>query len=127
MSTSTAVTFTSPMPGLDPEVDFVLRGVEGAPGLYALEAVAKPVLRLFIADVAVYVPDYKPRIPAAARDNLDLSDDGFATIFVVINPASGHPTVNLQAPIILNPETGRCTQVVLDSKDYPLRAELQSG
>lgn len=124
MSTAMAVSFTSPMPGLEPHVDFVLRGVDGAPGLFALEAVDRPELRLFVADAAVYVPDYAPQVPAAALEALQVKGAAHATTFVVVNPASGTPTVNLQAPIVLNPQNRRCTQIVLDGRDYPIRAEL---
>jgi flagellar assembly factor FliW len=126
-TTATAVSFTAPMPGLEPELDFVLRGVHGAPGLYALEAAARPELRLFLADAALYVPDYSPNLPAESLDELQLTGTAGPTTLVVINPASGNPTVNLQAPIVLNPQTNRCTQVVLDGRDYPLRAELAAA
>lgn len=124
--TATAVRFTSPMPGLEPHVDFVLRGVEGAPGLFALEAADRPELRLFVADAAVYIPGFAPPVPAASLEALQLTGAAHATTLVVVNPASPTPTVNLQAPIILNPQIRRCTQIVLDGKDYPIRAELSA-
>lgn len=115
---SAPVWFTAPMPGLEASDGFTLRGVEGAPGLFALEASAGTPVRLFVADAAVYVPGYAPAIPGAAREA------GQSTTLVVVNPGSGKPTVNLAAPIVLNPQTGRCTQLLLDGRDYPLRAEL---
>ncbi|XTR53410.1 hypothetical protein ACOM2C_15690 [Pseudarthrobacter sp. So.54] len=30
------------------------------------------------------------------------------------------------APVVLNPANRRCTQLVLDGRDYPLRADLSS-
>jgi flagellar assembly factor FliW len=45
---------------------------------------------------------------------------------VVLNHAPGSTTVNLMAPIVLNPATGRCTQLVLDGREYPLRVDLNS-
>ncbi|WP_427133815.1 flagellar assembly protein FliW [Pseudarthrobacter sp. S9] len=44
----------------------------------------------------------------------------------MINHSAGTTTVNLMAPIVLNPGTRRCTQLVLDGRDYPLRADLNS-
>jgi flagellar assembly factor FliW len=113
-----SVTFTTPMPGLEGADGFTLRGVDGAPGLFVLEASAGMAARLFVADAAVYVPGYAPAIPEQA------ADAGQATMLLVVNPGSGKPTVNLAAPLVLNPETGTCTQLVLDSNVYPLQAEL---
>jgi flagellar assembly factor FliW len=120
-----SVSFTAPMPGLENVSDFTLRSVEGATGLYALESGSTPV-RLFLADAAIFVPGYAPPVPAAALEALDLGQDEAPQVLVVLNHAPGSTTVNLMAPIVLNPATGRCTQLVLDGRDYPLRADLNT-
>ncbi|MBB6404501.1 flagellar assembly protein FliW [Arthrobacter sp. AZCC_0090] len=148
MSTALAfgeLSFTAPMPGLEAAEGFALRGIDGAPGLYAMES-ASPRIRMFLADAAVYVPDYAPAIPHSTLEVLGLERTGLdrtgldgtgsertgpdrtgrATVLVVVNPTLEKTTVNLAAPIVLNPETGRCTQVVLDGEDYSLRAELSA-
>lgn len=112
------VTFTTPMPGLEGADGFTLRGVNGASGLFVLEASSGTAARLFVADAGVYVPGYAPPIPAPAVEA------GQTTTLLVVNPGSGKPTVNLAAPLILNPETGTCTQLLLDSNTYSLRAQL---
>ncbi|MDR6986214.1 flagellar assembly factor FliW [Paenarthrobacter nitroguajacolicus] len=126
MSTTLAfetLAFVSPMPGLESAEGFSLREVPGAQGLYALE-VSEPRARMFVADAAVYVPDYAPGIPGAVVDALGLSSLLEATVLVVVNPAPEKTTVNLMAPILLNPADGSCLQVILDGNTYPLRAEL---
>ena len=120
---STPVTFTAPMPGLGNVHDFALRNIDSAPGLFALESGSAPV-RLFLADAAVFVPGYTPPVPAAALEALELGDGEAPLVLVVVNHSPATTTVNLMAPIVLNPATGRCTQLVLDGKEYPLRAEL---
>lgn len=126
MSTALAfdtLTFASPMPGLESATGFSLRGVSGAEGLYALE-VAEPRVRMFIADAALYVPDYAPTVPVAVLDALGVASLSQATVLVVVNPTPEKTTVNLMAPIVLNPADGVCVQVILDGAKYPLRAEL---
>lgn len=118
---SLAVIFTAPMPGLEGADGFTLRGVDGAPGLFVLEASAGTAARLFVADATVYVPGYAPPIPAPAVEA------GQTITLLVVNPGSGKPTVNLAAPLVLNPETGRCTQLVLDGADFPLQAQLSAA
>jgi flagellar assembly factor FliW len=124
-----ALTFASPMPGLEAAGEFSLRPVSGAEGLYALEA-SEPQIRLFLADAAVYVPDYAPAIPVATLEALGLSPEspdgaGTATL-VVVNPTPEKTTVNLMAPILLNRVNGLCVQVILDGVKYPMKAELGS-
>ncbi|KRE76341.1 flagellar assembly protein FliW [Arthrobacter sp. Soil763] len=120
---SIPVTFTAPMPGLEMVEDFALRSIDSAPGLFALESGSGPV-RLFLADAALFVPGYNPPLPAAAREALELGDGEGPQLLVVVNHSPSATTVNLMAPIVLNPASRRCTQLVLDGKEYPLRAEL---
>lgn len=120
-----SVSFTAPMPGLENVSDFTLRSVEGAAGLYALESGSAPV-RLFLADAAIFVPGYAPPISAGAREALELGQGEAPQVLVVLNHAPGSTTVNLMAPIVLNPASGRCTQLVLDGREYPLRVDLNS-
>ncbi|WP_347109892.1 flagellar assembly protein FliW [Paenarthrobacter sp. S56] len=115
--------FAAPMPGLETAEGFSLRGIPGAGGLFALEAV-EPKVRMFVADASVYVPDYAPAIPGSALEAVGVSSPAEATTLVVVNPAAEKTTVNLMAPIVLNPATGTCIQVILADGKYPLRAEL---
>ncbi|MET1022452.1 MAG: flagellar assembly protein FliW [Arthrobacter sp.] len=124
--TNTPVTFTAPMPGLENAHDFTLRSVAGAAGLYALEAGSPSPVRLFLADAAVFVPGYAPHVPDAAREALELEQGEAPQLLVVLNHSPKATTVNLMAPIVLNPAKRRCAQLVLDGREYPLRADLSS-
>ncbi|GAA1109367.1 flagellar assembly protein FliW [Arthrobacter flavus] len=121
---SATLTFTAPPPGLDPLVDFSLDKIDGADGLYALQASQNASLRLFVLDTAVYMPAYQPAVPSANTEALDLPVNDSLTFLVVANPSESGTTVNLMAPILVNPATGRCTQLILDRGDWPIRAEL---
>lgn len=124
---NTPVTFTAPLPGLEDANDFSLRSIDGAPGLYALETNAPVPVRLFLADAAIFVPDYSPRVPAAMLAALELEAGDTPQVLVVVNHSADSTTVNLMAPIMLNRATRRCVQLVLEGRDYPLRAELKSA
>ncbi|THJ65061.1 flagellar assembly protein FliW [Arthrobacter echini] len=115
-------TFLSPPPGLAPLTEFRLEEVGGAQGLFTLISTDQPDVRLFLLDAASYVPEYRPRFSAAQREVLG-ADVPDALLFVVANPGTGGTTVNLAAPIVLDPATGQCAQLILEG-DYPLRAPL---
>ncbi|PPB48151.1 flagellar assembly protein FliW [Arthrobacter pityocampae] len=115
--------FVTPPPGLAPLTDFHLEQVQGADGLFTLTAAQDTGVRLFLLDAATYVPQYSPHFSDAQRGVLgpDVPD---AHLFVVANPGPSGTTVNLAAPIVLDPVTGRCAQLILEGTDYSLRASL---
>jgi len=117
----TALQFTTPPPGLEPAADFVLAGIDNTPGLFSLTA-GNGGARLYVLDAAVYLPDYTPRLPAPDLAAIG-AEVGDAVVLVVVNPGS-QTTVNLAAPILLNPVSGACVQVILEGTDWPLRAPL---
>lgn len=115
------LTFTTPPPGLAPLVDFGLDAVDGAKGLYALQSIKDPSKRMYVVDASVYVPAYAPAFSRGSLDELAVNDP---QVLVIATAAAGQePTVNLLAPIVVNREDGRCTQVILDG-DYPVNAAL---
>ncbi len=115
--------FLTPPPGLAPLTDFRLEQVSGAEGLFTLISTEQPEVRLFLLDAATYVPDYSPHLSDTQREALG-PDVPSAQLFVVANPGAGGTTVNLAAPIVLDPATGHCAQLILEGGDYPLRAAL---
>lgn len=118
-----AVTFTAPLPGLAPFVDFDLHAVDGAEGLYSLRSADETGLRLFLVDPAVYAPDYRPVLSRSQLAPLAPGDAG-VRVLLVANPAEDGTTVNLMAPIVVNPDSGMCAQVVLEGTNWPVRAQL---
>lgn len=118
-----ALTFTAPPPGLAPLVDFGLDAVDGATGLYTLQSIADPSTRMFVVDAAAYLPGYDPVFSRASLKDLRVDSD--AQVLLIASAEGGIPTVNLLAPILVNREDGRCTQVILDG-EYPVKAALTS-
>ena len=122
--TRPALSFVSPPPGLAPLTDFVLNEIDGADGLYALQASAHPATRLFVLDAAIFLPNYTPTISNEQSSALSLTTPDDALVLVVVNPGESTTTVNLMAPIVVNARTGACAQLILDDQDWPLHAEL---
>lgn len=117
-----ALTFTTPPPGLAPLVDFGLEAVDGATGLYTLQSISDPAKKMYVVDAAVYLPDYAPVFNRASLDSLAAAVPQVLVIATATSDGAA-PTVNLLAPIVVNREAGRCTQVILDG-DYPIKADL---
>lgn len=115
--------FLSPPPGLEPSTGFTLAQIANTPGLFSLTA-ELGAARLFVLDPAVYLPGYAPRLPAAELAAIGAGPDS-ALVLVVVNPGATS-TVNLAAPIVVNPANGDCAQIILEGNDWPLRHELSA-
>ncbi|MFJ4037753.1 flagellar assembly protein FliW [Microbacterium sp. NPDC090007] len=118
------VEFVRSLPGLGPVTSFRLDRIEGADGLYALRAVAEQ-LRLFLVDAAVAASGYSPPVTDEMADEVGAPADELR-VFVVANPSDEGVTLNLRAPVLIDVQSGRASQVILDDTSYPLRALLGS-
>lgn len=116
--------FVAPPPGFSPHTDFVLEPVEGAAGLFSLDAVDDAALRLYVVDPSTVVSGYAPTLSDEHVADLELTAPEDALLLVVASRSAGGAQVNLLAPIVANQRSGRAAQVILDGQDYPLRAEL---
>lgn len=123
ISSSVDVEFVSPLPGLGSHTSFALEPIAGAEGLYALRAKDSD-LRLFLLDPAVCDYRYKPTLFNGIRAELGASDKAKMRVFVVANPSEDGVYLNLRAPIVLNDDTARAAQVILEDQAYPVRALL---
>jgi flagellar assembly factor FliW len=121
-----ALDFAVPPHGLAPHTAFELRGIEGAAGLFSMQA-RDSGIRLFVLDASVYLPDYSPVVSDEDCATLDLHRAQDALLFVVASPGDGGTTANLLAPIVVNAATGASAQVILDGQDWPLRWELTAA
>ncbi|GER21631.1 hypothetical protein NCCP1664_01280 [Zafaria cholistanensis] len=117
------IDFSEPLAGLGRHTAYDLDEVDGAPGLHTLRAAADPGLRLFALS-ADLVPGYAPQLSGPQLSAVSAPDTEGLQLLVVVNPSQGGPTVNLLAPLVLNPRTGQGSQPVLASGDWPLRHRL---
>ncbi len=120
----TALTFLTPPPGLEPLSEFELTPVDGAAGLYTLQAVERPEIRIFTIDAGTHLPGYSPELPDDRAAELGVTSADEVLALVVVNPSPEGSTVNLLAPVLINRTTGAALQLVLDDDSFPVRAEL---
>ncbi|GAA1442147.1 flagellar assembly protein FliW [Leifsonia poae] len=121
-----ALTFLTPPPGLEPLSEFELTPVAGAAGLYTLQAVERPEIRIFAIDAGTHLPGYSPELPDDRAAELGVTSADEVLALVVVNPSHEGSTVNLLAPVLVNRATGASLQLVLEDDSFPVRAELAS-
>ncbi len=119
-------TFVQPIYGFEHLSDYVLLSEEEIGGQFAwLQSVQEPEICFILVQLAAVWPDYRPNIPAeicrqlGAGPQEEISCWGIAVI-----PAEfQNTTVNLKSPVLLNPQSGKAAQIILE-EDYPIRARL---
>ncbi len=84
-------------------------------------------LIVFAALNPVYLfPDYSPTLTAEELAALDVSDSGELSYFVLCSVKDDYRenTVNLKAPLAINPMTHQGIQVILENSDYGFHCAL---
>lgn len=119
-----ALRFVAPPPGLSPHTAFVLEPVDAGAGLFSLAAVDEPGIRVFVVDRDAVLPDYQPVLTTAQLQSIGLASLEAARILLVARLTDEGVTVNLLAPVVVDPCTGSAAQVILEGQDLPVRAVL---
>ncbi|WP_062305325.1 flagellar assembly protein FliW [Demequina subtropica] len=118
--------FVDPIPGMAALTRFRLAGIDELGFVFTLRSEDEPGVRLFAASPQAYFPGYAPELSPEVREALGAEDDAGLTMLAIVHPGgdTGPTTVNLLAPLVIDPTTGAALQVVLDGDEWPLRAPL---
>ncbi|GED33878.1 MULTISPECIES: flagellar assembly protein FliW [Brevibacillus] len=73
-----------------------------------------------------YFGDYDFELPKQEQDLLQLNKESKILVFSIVNWGSGlkAATVNLKAPIVVNPANGSALQIILDTEMYKVKEPL---
>ncbi|MED1791109.1 flagellar assembly protein FliW [Brevibacillus nitrificans] len=73
-----------------------------------------------------YFKEYDFELPKHEQDLLQLIDESKILVFSIVNWGNGlkEATVNLKAPIVVNPENGTALQIIIDTEDYQVKEPL---
>jgi len=96
---------------------------KGGPFLW-LQAVDDPDLAFVVVDAKECAPGYSFSLTEEEFKSLELVDQQSEVIFLLVVTMAPNPydiTVNLQGPVVLNPELMLARQIVLDGASYPTR------
>lgn len=90
-----------------------------------MQSVEDPALCFILFDPTPLAAFYKPQIPAGIEQKLG-EGELLCWVIGVVPQDFDKATVNLKSPIIVNMQTNRAAQVILD-QDYPIRYSLRKG
>ncbi|BFU42134.1 flagellar assembly protein FliW [Krasilnikovia sp. MM14-A1004] len=113
-----------PMPGFPAHRQFVLVRLNDEGLLYAFTSIEDPQLRFLVAPPEPFFPDYAPEIDDAVFSALNTTDPDRCLLMVVITAGINETTANLLAPIVVDRDTKRAMQTILNGSGMPVRAVM---
>jgi flagellar assembly factor FliW len=116
------VRFPAGLPGFESCRGFVLMSPPGNGPLQCLQAVDGQEASFLVIDPRRVLPDYRCELSAADRHCLGSSNDqALLWLALVSVEIDGTVTVNLRAPVVINPARMTGRQIVPQASIYPLR------
>jgi len=113
-----------PMPGFPAHRQFVLVRLNDEGLLYAFTSIDDPELRFLVAPPEPFFPDYAPEIENEVFAALNTKDPDRLLVMVIITAGVNETTANLLAPIIVDRDSHRAIQVILNGTNMPVRAVM---
>ena len=113
-----------PMPGFPRHRQFVLVRLNDDGLLYAFTSIEDPELRFLVAPPEPFFPDYAPEIDDEVFAALNTKDPDRLLLLVVITAGVNETTANLLAPIVVDRDSRRAMQVILNGSGMPVRAVM---
>ncbi len=126
ISTDEMIHFPEGLPGFETEKRFVYLHPEDSV-FGCLQSCQTPEVAFIVISPFRLCPDYDFVLDEKKVDLLGLAKPDDALILAIVTIPPGQPdqaTVNLQAPLVINPQTRKGIQVILSDSGYPLRFRL---
>lgn len=92
-------------------------------GIRFLQSMEEPGFAMPVMDPLIVKPDYNPEVSDELLADIgEVTEDALLALVTVTIPSDlTKMSVNLQGPVIVNMETHKACQVILDSGAYPVK------
>jgi flagellar assembly factor FliW len=120
------LTFPSGLLGFPDQRRYVMLDHDTDAPFKWLQSLDEPALAFVVIDPALFHADYRLDYPREAVEEIgggEADDVTLAVILTIPSEDPGRITANLRGPLLMNPRTKLCKQLVL-SDDYPTRYPL---
>lgn len=98
---------------------------KGTGAISWLQSMDEPELAIPVMDPLLVCPDYNPEVEDELLKPLgELTEDNlFVLVTVTVPKNPREATVNLKAPLIINADTRKASQIIVES-DYPVKYKI---
>ena len=118
------ITFTKGLLGFPGSSRFALIQTSDENYFFWLQSTDDPNLAFVVTDPTIFFKDYDIPLRDETREELQLTDESFAQVFVICNKVGDWLTGNLLGPILVNAQNRIASQVVLTEKKWTTRQPL---
>ncbi|WP_339813095.1 flagellar assembly protein FliW [Paenibacillus sp. FSL R7-0189] len=115
--------FPKGLPGFDEETNFALIAMAESPFWY-LQSISNMELSFLLVDPFVFYPAYEFELPDDEAEELEISSDVVIRCIITLKEHVEQSTINLLAPIVLNPVGHSGKQIVLHKAPYHTKHSL---
>lgn len=92
-----------------------------------LQSIDEGEMAFLVVDPAHYVDGYSPEVPDFEAEAVGLKEETPRLVYTIVSIPPGKPedmTINLAGPIVVNLETGKARQVVIEDACYSIRHKV---
>lgn len=115
--------FSKGVPAFEKETDFALVAMEDSP-FWVLQSLSNKSLSFLLGDPFSFYPEYEFELPTAEAEELEIAAQVIVRCIITLKEQVEESTINLLAPIVLNPEQLKGKQVVLHKSPYHTKHSL---
>lgn len=115
--------FPKGIPGFEEEKRFALISNQDEPFQY-LQSLQETYLSFLIADPFLFYPDYEFELPDPDSKELKIEDEMLIRCMITLKDPVETSTMNLLAPLVLNPKRQLGKQIVLHASAYSTKQKL---
>jgi flagellar assembly factor FliW len=122
---SEVITFETGIPGFESEKEFVLLPIEDTV-FSLLQSLSKKELAFITVNPFFFYPRYDINLPQQVIEQLAIKSPENVTVQSIVTATEpfNKSTMNLQAPVIINVETKKAKQIVLNDNRFNIRHPL---
>ncbi|TFJ93305.1 flagellar assembly protein FliW [Lentibacillus salicampi] len=126
VDTTKTIQFPSGLPGFVDENEFVLFNLSETSVYQILQSTRNKGVAFIVVNPYVFYQDYVIDLDDHLMDSLQIKDDQDVAVLsiVTVKDPFDTSTMNLKAPVIINSQTNRGKQYILNSDAYPSKAAI---
>lgn len=123
------LTFEKGLLGLEVYKDYELKDIEGIESFKLLQSKDEEGIGLVLMSPFEVYKDYEFEISDSVVDSLDIKSKEDVVIYTTVNVNSDYTknTTNLRAPIVVNTNSKKGVQVILNNEQYKIKHPIVRG
>src|SRR5690625_1797955 len=118
--------FTTGIPGFNEETEFVLMDIPGNAGFQILQSITSAGTAFIVTNLHQIYRDYTFELDDNLLEALQITSEKEVVVLTIVTVKDPfhYSTLNLKAPIIINPVSRKGKQYIINSDNYPSKAVI---